>query len=461
MPESRATVLVVDDDVAVGKVLSGILEQEGFLARYVSSGADALKRVEIERVDVVITDLRMPGMDGMELLGRLKKEHPELPVIMLTAHGTVALAVDAMKAGASEFVLKPFDRDELLFVIRKELQREQPPAPATTSAPAQATVGLIGDAPQMKEAMDLVRRAASGDATVLIRGESGTGKEQLARALHQLSRRKDGPLVKLHCAGLPDSLLESELFGYEKGAFTGAVARKPGRVELAQGGTLFLDEIGDTTAAMQVKLLRLLQEKEYERLGGTETLKADVRFVAATHRPLEQLVASGTFREDLFYRLNVVPIWLPALRERPGDIPLLTRHFVDQHANAHGKKGLSIDPAAIERLGRERWPGNVRQLQNFLERLVVLADARAISVADVERELARQLPMSGGTSSAAAASATVGADVGSLDERKRGAEREAIEEALKKAAGNRTLAARLLGVSRRTLYNKLEEHGIG
>ncbi len=263
--------------------------------------------------------------------------------------------------------------------------------------------------------------------------------------------------MKLHCAGLPDTLLESELFGYEKGAFTGAVARKPGRVELAQGGTLFLDEIGDITPAMQVKLLRLLQEREFERLGGTQTLKVDVRFVAATHRPLEELVRAGTFREDLFYRLNVVPIWLPALRERPADVAPLARHFVREHASEHGKPGLQLSDAAIARLAAQPWPGNVRELQNFIERLVVLTETTEISAAEVERELQRRPALTlvpGGLSAAAPAPA------GTLDDSRRSAEKDALQDALRKAAGNRTLAARLLGVSRRTLYNKLDEYAL-
>jgi two-component system response regulator AtoC len=300
---------------------------------------------------------------------------------------------------------------------------------------------------------------------VLLRGESGTGKEVAARAIHAASPRSKGPFVKVHCAALPDNLLESELFGYEKGAFTGASTRKPGRVELAQGGTLFLDEIGDVTPAVQVKLLRLLQEREYERLGGVETLKADVRFVAATHRDLEGMIKAGTFREDLFYRLSVVPIWLPPLRDRKEDVAPLARRFCADFGAANGRPGIALAPEAIALLEAQSWPGNVRQLQNFVERLVVLSEGTTLDAELVRRELSRQSPFDAARSPQSgspaihepAAKPSDGAGA-LLDVRRREAEREALESALRKAAGNRTLAARILGVSRRTLYNKLEEH---
>jgi two-component system response regulator AtoC len=327
MPSAQKSVLVVDDDPALGKVVGALLAQDGIEARCVRSGAEALAALAERPVDVVITDLRMPGMDGMTLLGKISAEHPGTPVIMFTAHGSVPLAVEAMKRGAAEFVLKPFAREELLFVVHKALATAaQAEARPLDTAPAAGR--FTGASQAMRECQSLVTRAAAGTATVLLRGESGTGKEVAARAIHDQSPRRKGPFVRVHCAALPDALLESELFGYEKGAFTGAVQRKPGRVELSQGGTLFLDEIGDTTLSVQVKLLRLLQEKEYERLGGVETLKADVRFVAATHRDLEAMIKSGTFREDLFYRLSVVPIGLPPLRERPEDIDPLDRKSV-------------------------------------------------------------------------------------------------------------------------------------
>ena len=443
MPPSFGHVLLVDDDRAVGMALQGLLQQGGVESSWVPSAALALEQLSRMAVDAVVTDLRMPGMDGMQLLQEIGARFPEVAVIMMTAHGTVQLAVEAMKSGAADFVLKPFDRQEILYTVRKVLTAA--PHAEAKSAGAGA---LLGDSDPMREVDRLLDRAAAGDATVLLRGESGTGKELAARALHERSRRRTRPFVKVHCAALPDALLESELFGYEKGAFTGAASRKPGRVELAEGGTLFLDEIGDITLAVQVKLLRLLQDRAFERLGGTRTLTADVRFVTATHRDLEEMVKAGQFREDLFYRLNVVPVWMPPLRDRPGDVARLARHFCA--ALSGDRRGVELSPAALDRLVAERWPGNVRQLQNFVERLIVLSDGPALTLADVERELAReQRP--------APAHAASG---GSLESRRQAAERDALQEALAGAAGNRSLAARLLGISRRTLYSKLAEHGL-
>jgi DNA-binding NtrC family response regulator len=421
------TVLVVDDDGAVGKVLSLLLEQGGLEAAHVPSAKAALELLDARPFELLLTDLRMPGMDGMQLLREVQARIPELPVIVLTAHGTVPLAVEAMRAGAADFVLKPFDRDEILYSVRKALARGPRAPPAA---------GILGDSPAMQEAMRLLQRAARTDSTVLLLGETGTGKELAARAVHAGSPRAKGPLVAVHCASLPETLLESELFGYEKGAFTGAACRKPGRVELAQGGTLFLDEIGDVPPSVQVKLLRLLQERTYERVGGTETLRADLRFVAATHRDLEAMTSRGEFREDLYYRLSVVPIRLPPLRERPGDVEALALHFA---------KDRPVEADALVRLRGEKWPGNVRQLQAFIERLLVFSDGPRLTLQDVERELGRAAPAPAGET---------------LDGQRRAAEKRALEEALRRAGGNRTRAARLLEVSRRTLYNKLAEHGL-
>jgi two-component system response regulator AtoC len=442
---------LVDDDPAVSKVLSALLGQEGIQTAEVRSGGEALEWLERRPADVVLTDLRMPGIDGMQLLDRVGARWPEVPVIMLTAHGTVPLAVEAMKRGAAEFMQKPFERDEVVFVVKKALAAAQ-----SERAPrAGGDAGILGDSQPMRDLMAMIDRAAAGASTVLVRGESGTGKELVARALHTKSRRQSKPFVAVHCAALPENLLESELFGYEKGAFTGAVSRKPGRVELAHEGTLFFDEIGDVPLSMQVKLLRILQEREFERIGGTETIKVDVRFVAATHRNLEAMVESGAFREDLFYRLSVVPLFIPPLRERPGDIEPLALHFAAEHGKNLGRT-IDLDRAAIEAMQAELWPGNVRQLQNFVERLVVFSDGPTIGKADVERELARE-----GTFARPSRSAIDGqAAEANLDVRRREAEKEAIKTALRRAGDNRTVAARILGVSRRTLYNKLEEYGI-
>jgi DNA-binding NtrC family response regulator len=395
--------------------------------------------------DVVVTDLRMPELDGMALLARVRERYPTVPVIMLTAHGTVPTAVEAMRRGAADFMLKPFDREELLFVIDKALRsarhcEEQHESALDGNGP------FVSRAPAMRDAIALIDKAARGTATVLLRGESGTGKEVAARAIHERSARASKAFVQIHCAALPDTLLESELFGYERGAFTGANTRKLGRIELAEGGTLFLDEIGDITAPMQVKLLRVLQEREIQRLGGVSATKVDVRFIAATHQPLEKLVEQKQFREDLFYRLNVIPIFLPPLRARPEDVDALAERFCATLGAANGRPGVRLEPSALELLRREPWPGNVRQLQNFIERLIVLADSDLLTADEVRRELGRTAPVS---------DAPV-----TLDAQRRAAEREALDRALASAGGNRAKAARLLGVSRRTLYNKLAELGI-
>ncbi|MBL8914287.1 MAG: sigma-54-dependent Fis family transcriptional regulator [Archangium sp.] len=451
-------ILVVDDDEAVGKVLAALLTQAGNKATWVGSAEAALATLDKRPFDLVISDVRMPGLSGLDLLKLLRQRSPDLPVVLLTAHGTVQMAVEAMREGAADFLLKPFNRDEVLFVVKKCLsssETERAAPPKAPSAKVESADGMIGASPALDEARGLIRQAAPSPATVLVLGETGTGKELAARAIHALSGRAKGPFVRLNCGALPEALFESELFGYEKGAFTGAVARKPGRVELANGGTLFLDEIGELSAASQVKLLRLLQEKEYERLGGTETLKADVRVVAATHRNLGEMVKANTFREDLYYRLNVVPISLPSLRSRPGDIPLLAAHFLTMLGAQNARPKAVFAPDALALLGAQQWPGNVRQLQNFIERVLVLAPpGDVIDAASVQKELARA-----GLETKAAAPVPGAAD--SLPERRKDAERQAVEEALQKAGGNRSVAARLLGVSRRTLYNKLEALGLG
>ena len=443
--------LVVDDDEPLGKVLSSLLTQAGWSAAHVVSGEAAIEAVARESFDAVLTDLRMPGMDGLALLRELKSHAPEIPVVMLTAHGTVARAVEAMKAGAADFLTKPFDRDEVVYTIDKALQRSARAA-AAPPEPSRDPAASLGASEPMRTVNDRIRRAAASSATVLLLGESGTGKEVAARAIHAASARRDGPFVAVHGAALPEHLLESELFGYERGAFTGAANRKPGRVELASGGTLFLDEIGDVSASVQVKLLRLVQEKEYQLLGATRPEKADVRFVAATHRDLAAMVDEGSFREDLYYRLNVLPIHMPPLRERREDIADLARGFVT------GPQRLS--DAALARLTAHDWPGNVRELINVIERLVVFSDGEVIDATDVDRELDRPLPLSAPSSLRAAAVSREGDSEDSLAARRHEAERKAVLEALERAGGNRTKAARLLGISRRTLYKRLDEFGL-
>jgi two-component system response regulator AtoC len=399
---------------------------------------------------------------GLALVSALSQAHPECAILAIAPSAQPRLGLAAVRSGAADFVRYPFESEELSYVVGKVLTglehaADEPPPSRLLPQSSQ----MIGSSPAMNVLLSTLKRAANGTATVLVRGESGSGKELVARQVHDWSPRSSGPFVKVHCGALPDNLLESELFGYERGAFTGATARKPGRVDLAEGGTLFLDEIGDITPAVQLKLLRLLQERQYERLGGTETLTADVRFVAATHRDLEARVRAGEFREDLFYRLNVVPLTVPPLRERATDIEALALHFVDAAAAANGRPGVMLDTDALDLLRQQPWPGNVRQLQNFIERLVVLSDSPRISKRAVAAEV---LKLANPTMTLAAAGgfniheSAPQSTVVELEEAVRKAERRALEKALKSAQGNRSVAARLLGVSRRTLYNKLEEH---
>jgi DNA-binding NtrC family response regulator len=447
-----ASILVVEPDHAGSERLRQILVDADHEVVCVGSAEVALEAIERRPFDVVISEIEMPGTDGMRFLEQVGRRVPELPVVLVAERGTIKLAVEAIKRGAADFVSKPLDRDELLHVVEKALKASERARDAIPD-PGPSSGVLLGDSPSIAEVHATVRRAAPTLSTVLVRGESGTGKELVARALHEQSKRATAPFVKVNCAALPDTLLESELFGHEKGAFTGATSRKAGRVELAEGGTLFLDEIGDIMPALQAKLLRLLQQREYDRLGGTKTLRADVRFVAATNRELEKMVKRHEFREDLFFRLSVVPIWLPALRERPEDIERLAQRFCQDVAEANDRANLRIEKEALALLRTQRWRGNVRELQNFVERLVVLSDGPVISVADVKRELSRQPTFSTVTQLDKAGG-------GTLTERLRAAERIELVRALSQASNNRVLAARLLGISRRGLYTKLHEHGL-
>ena len=450
MGTTIGTVLVVDDDVGVRKPLAAQLGQANVTVLQAGNGIEALALLQKTLVDVVVTDVRMPGMDGLQLLDQVVTRWPDLPVILITAHGSVPMAVEAIKKGASDFVLKPFDQAELVFVISKAMKKAKHAA-AAPAGPSDG--GLWGDSQAMVETRAKLAKVAPSTAFALIRGESGTGKELAARFLHENGRHKAGPFVAINCGAFTDSLLESELFGYEKGAFTGAAQRKLGRLELANGGTLFLDEIGDVTPAMQVKLLRVLQENELMRVGGTETIKIDVRFVAATNKPLETMVKKGEFREDLFYRINVVPIEMPPLRARGSDAALLAQRLVQKLGPDNARPGARLAPEAVALLGGQPWPGNVRQLRNFVERLVVLAPGDEIQAADVETELKREAALNGGSVAAPMPG-------GGLEQRRAQVEKDALLEALKRSGDNRTTAARILGISRRTLYNKLEEHGI-
>jgi DNA-binding NtrC family response regulator len=465
MSNPSDAVLVVDDDAAIGKVLVALLRQRGLDAAHVSSAEEALTALEARPYDVVLSDIRMPGMDGMDLLDRIAGHFPGLPVVLLTAHGSVALAVEAMKRGAADFVQKPFDKDEIGFVVEKALAASRRVRAGVPPPPAGPDRSFVGESPALKDVFATIRKVAPTNATVLVRGETGTGKELVARALHETSPRKDEAFVSVHCAALPETLLESELFGHERGAFTGAAQRKPGRIELAHKGTLFLDEIGEVPRSVQVKLLRVIQERELERVGGTQTIRVDVRIIAATHRDLEAMVppASSGRISSTGSRSSPSPF------RRSASAPGTSRGWrgiSSLTSRRTTRNGFRVDDDAVARLAEEAWPGNVRQLQNFIERLVVLAEGDAIRLADVERELTRVpgVAVKASANANADADTDAGADAKpgglSLDTRRRETEREALMKALAHAGNNRTRAAPLLEVSRRTLYNKLKEHGL-
>ncbi|MBI3202863.1 MAG: sigma-54-dependent Fis family transcriptional regulator [Myxococcales bacterium] len=451
-----ASVLIVGADAARRR-LAEALAPLGVEVRQGGVGA-AVEALDARPCDVVLAHFD-ESEAALVVLDQLHRRHAEVAIVLVVTRGEVGDAVRAMRSGAADFLLEPVNPEHLRFAVGRAAACGH-----AASAPTSARAAIVGASPPMQKLTEMIGRAATGISTVLVRGESGTGKELVARAVHDESPRSRGAFVKVHCAALPDTLLESELFGYEKGAFTGAHARKLGRVDLAQGGTLFLDEIGDITPALQVKLLRLLQDKEFERLGGGEPIRADVRFVAATHRDLEDMVKKGAFREDLFYRLNVVTLWLPPLRARRDDVLILARHFVRELGPASGRPNLEIAPAALECLRGQRWPGNVRQLRNVIERIAVLIDHDVIDERDVQGELSESVKFAteaAGVSLLSAARSLGTGEVKPLAQEVERAERQALKRALEHARGNRALAARLLGVSRATLYNKLEQYGLG
>jgi two-component system, NtrC family, response regulator AtoC len=459
-------VLIVDDELNIRRVLAAMLARDGYEVTTAADGEQALAVLQKTPVHVVVTDLVMPRVGGMELLQRVGAEFPDVPVIMITAHGTVDSAVAALKAGAFDYVTKPFEQEELKKVIAKatrahDLERQNVhPGAAEGERPP-----LVGQSVAMRQVDDIVAKVADSPSTVLITGESGTGKELIARELHQRSSRKDKPLIKVNCAAIPKDLVESELFGYEKGAFTGAVGSKPGRFELADDGTLFLDEIGEIPVEMQVKLLRALQESEFERVGGIKTIRVDVRLIAATNRDLKALIADGRFREDLYYRLAVVPISLPPLRERKGDIPLLVAHFVKKYDRRLGKRVVGVDEEAMQMLLAYSWPGNIRELENLMERSVLFADGPVIEGSSLPDAL-RERPAGAQTPIAAvgplgAIAAPSGASMKEIVRQAQAElERELITRALEETGGNVTRAAKRLQISRKSLQVKMKELGL-
>jgi two-component system response regulator HydG len=445
---TRARVLVVDDEESARSGLASLLRSERFEVDTAEDGQRGLARIEETAPDVVVTDLHMPRLDGMQLLERAREANPELVVIMVTAFSDVDTAVRAMQKGAEHYLTKPVQFDELVVVIDRALERrrlKQETHELRSRLSERLSFGnIIGSSPAMQEVFDVIEQVAPTKATVLITGESGTGKELVAQAVHQNGPRASAPFVKLHCAALAETILESELFGHERGAFTGAAGRRDGRFTQADGGTLFLDEIGEISPAIQVKLLRFLQERTFERVGGNETLKVDVRIIAATNRDLEADVAAGKFRGDLYYRLNVVNIEMPPLRARPSDLLGLAGHFLERFAKENGKRIEGFADDAVERIGAYRWPGNVRELENVIERAVVLCDTPKLT--------AKHLPAGVGASSRTGVRIP-GSTMGEI-------ERHAILSTLEACAGRTAQAAQMLDISIRKIQYKLHEYGV-
>ena len=452
---SEFCVLVVDDEKEIVRDLVDILGDEGYEAEGAASGAEAQTRLAEKTFDLVLSDLRMPPPDGIALLRWAREQGNPVPFILLTAHADADLARQAFAAGAFDYVTKPWNTFELLLRLRRVKERwqlqeknqrlERYIGHLTDDDEVAAFDHLIGDSPAMQSLFDLSRRVASAEATVLIRGDSGTGKSVLARAIHNISPRREGPFVKVNCGAIPETLLESELFGHEKGAFTGAIKQKLGLFEVADGGTLFLDEIGDISLPVQVKLLEVIEDKSFHRVGGTTRIDCDIRLIAATHRNLEEAIEMEEFREDLFYRLNVFPLTLPPLRERKADIPRLVEHFLKQR----GETEDQMEPRTMQSLIEHAFPGNIREMENLLERALILAGNEALSPDHfptlqsgqvIENESLPSLPESGF----------------SLEDQ----ERKYILAALEQTDGNKSRAAELLGLTRRTLYSRMEKHGI-
>jgi DNA-binding NtrC family response regulator len=452
MTTPNATILIVEDEAKMRRLLELNLEDDGFTTLSAEDAEKGLQLLQDGAVDLVVTDLKLPGMSGLDFLQAVKRFQAALPVVVMTAFGTVETAVEAMKAGASDYVLKPFSLDEMRMVVHKELDvrrlRAENRALREALQQRYQHPNVVAGSAKMQEVLATVERVAPTNSTVLLGGESGVGKDLVARAIHEKSRRASGPFIKINSAAIPETLLESELFGYEKGAFTGATASKPGKFELADKGTLFLDEIGDVPPATQVKLLRVLQEREFERLGATRTIKVDVRMVAATNRDLRAALEEGTFREDLYYRLNVVPIDIPPLREHKEDIPDLVKLFLSRLTEEAATKITGISPQALNILMDHRWPGNVRELQNVIERATALATGPVLEAADIHIDSQRTKP--------ADLSSRFLPEGVTLEQW----EDEMIREALRRSDGNKSQAARLLGLSRNALRYRLSKIGI-
>ena len=439
-------VLICDDEENIRNLMKRFLALEGLDSDTAENGLSAERMLRSDVYDAVLIDLRMPGMDGLELLKWLRQEGFRMPAIMISAHGEITDAVEALKNGADDYIVKPFDPEEVVIKLKNLVEAASLKSVAESSG---KDGSLVGESPEMMDVQRIIEKIAPTHATVLITGESGTGKEVVAREIHRLSSVKEGPFIAINIGGVLENLLESELFGYEKGAFTGALQRKTGLFELASGGTLFLDEIGDMPFSLQVKILRVLQEKKITRLGGTNPMPINARIIAATNKDLESMVREGRFREDLFYRLNVVRIHIPPLRERPADIPVLAAYIITKYSKEMGLKITGFTPEALDALRHHSFYGNVRELENIIERAMIFADSETIGINDLD--------LRSGLQKNDVQKAVPASDVLTL----RDAERNAIIRALQRWEGNRTRAAEELGISRRTLISKIQEYGIG
>jgi DNA-binding NtrC family response regulator len=448
-------ILIVDDELNMRLVLQAMLKKEGYAVTTASNGMEALKILQSDQMDIVVTDLKMPKLDGMGLLDEIIRDYPSIPVIIITAHGTIATAVDALKKGAFDYITKPFEQDELKHVIQKAVKTRRLDEDEALLNPDDIDrYGIIGSSDRITEIFETIKRVAPTTTTILITGETGTGKELIARAIHRNSPRKNNPFIKINCAAIPESLMESELFGYEKGAFTGAVTKKQGRFELAHKGTLFLDEVGELPKDMQVKLLQVIQEQEFERVGGLQTIKVDVRLITATNRNLLQDVKDGRFREDLYYRLNVIPAHLPSLRERKEDIPVLVNFFIEKFNKKLDKSVKYIDEKVTNLLIQYAWPGNIRELENLVERMILMARGDTIVFADLPSELKTAIESDSTGQSGIRQKPFKDIMKNHMED----IEKQVIISVLEECGNNVTRAAKQLGLSRKGLQLKMMKY---
>jgi two-component system nitrogen regulation response regulator NtrX len=454
-----ARILLIDDDAGIRESMRMPLEYEGYEYAAAASAEEGLAAIQRDAPDIVFLDIKMPGMDGLEALSRIKAVNESLPVVMISAHGNAQVGMDATKRGADDFIEKPFGAERLLVTIRNVLsQTRLKEENRTLRRAAEARYQMVGESPGLRGISDSIKRAAPTNATVLILGESGVGKELVARAIHRNSLRSRERFIQVNCAAIPEELIESELFGHEKGSFTGATEKQIGKFEQADRGTIFLDEVGDMSPKTQAKVLRVLQEGEVERLGSSRTIKVDVRVIAATNKNLEEEIEKGTFREDLFFRLSVIPIRVPALRDRAEDIPALVRHFADLFSRDHNRRPQRFTPAALDYMQRARWKGNVRELRNTVERLIIMTPGDQIDVDDL-RDIVRIESRAASPDNGVAAAAG-GDKPGTLREFKEVAERSFLVEKLREHNWNISKTAEVIGTPRSNLYKKLEQYGI-